>query len=373
MIMSPRLGIIDFNPIQYRTPLYQRLAIRGNVELDVLFLSDHGYHANIDPGFGVAVAWDIDLLSGYSHRFLTTVDHKIGISRQATTLTRWIRSQQVVVIHGYVNPWMLLAMSVCHRYKVPYLLRGESHPQGQSTGIRRLVRNAIARAAVSASAGCLAIGQLNENFYRHYGARCITFAPYSVDDRRFACTPQLERSELLEHWGLDQSTRVIMFCGKLISRKRPLDLAAAIHLVPDKVTTMFVGDGSMADLIRTSLEPGSGVVTGFVNQSELPAYFHAADILVLPSEAEPWGLVVNEAMAAGTLPVVSDRVGAAPDLVRGIGEVYPCGDVTALAKALSRALVKTEDPKIRERVRQHVARYSLDTTAAGFEEATLAV
>jgi glycosyltransferase involved in cell wall biosynthesis len=367
--MRPRLGVLDFNPIQYHTPLYQRLAERGNLELDVLFLSDYGYRISVDPGFGVPVAWNIDLLSGYSHRFLTPAEHPGGILRKARALTRWIRSQDIIVVHGYANHWMLFTMAVCRSQKIPYLMRGDSHPQGRSDGIRRQLRNAIAHITVSASAGCLAIGRLNDEFYRQYGARRVTFAPFSVDNDRFARTPHLERSELLALLGLDGDRRVIMFCGKLVPHKRPLDLAAAVQLLPDKVSTVFVGDGFLAGRVRALLEPGSGVVTGFVNQSELPSYFHAADILVLPSETEPWGLVVNEAMAAGTLPVVSDRVGAAPDLVYGIGEIYPCGDVTGLASALNRALAKVEDLQIRDEVRRHVSRYSLDLTAAGFEEA----
>jgi glycosyltransferase involved in cell wall biosynthesis len=373
MTGCPRLGVIDFHPIQYRTPLYQRLAKRGNVQLDVLFLSDYGYRAAIDPGFGVQVAWNIDLLSGYSHQFLTTTEHLVRIDRQLRTLIRWLRSQDAVIVYGYVKPWMLFAMVACRSLRIPYIMRGESHPRGQSAGIRRHLRNAVARKAVSASANTLAIGQLNKDFYLQYGARRVTFAPYSVDDERFAHTPQIGRSALLARWGLKDRRRVIIFCGKLIPRKRPLDLAAAVRLLPNEVTTIFVGDGTMAECVQAALRPGSGVVTGFVNQSELPSYFHAADILVLPSEAEPWGLVINEAMAAGTLPVVSDRVGAAPDLVRGIGEVYPCGDVTALAVALSRALARVDEPDIRYQVRRHVARYSLDFTAVGFEEAAQAV
>ena len=371
--MRPKLGVLDFNPIQYRTPLYQRLAERGNVEIDVLFLTDHGYLAGLDPGFGVPVAWNIDLLSGYCHQFLTSIGRPVGIRTQIRALTRWVRSQDAVIIYGYVKPWMLLAMAVCRSQGIPYLMRGESHPRGQSAGIRRRLRSVVVRRVVSASAGGLAIGQLNEEFYRQHGARHVTYAPYSVDDERFARTPPVGRSELLARWGLDGSGGVIMFCGKLIPRKRPLDLVAAVRQLPREVTTLFVGDGSMAEVVRSSLRPGSGVVTGFVNQSELPSYFHAADILVLPSESEPWGLVVNEAMAAGALPVVSDRVGAGPDLVRGIGEVYPCGDVTSLAAALSRALAKVEQPGIRERVRCYAARYSLDSTAAAFEQATVAV
>ena len=94
-----------------------------------------------------------------------------------------------------------------------------------------------------------------------------------------------------------------------------------------------------------------------------------ADILVLPSEHEPWGVVVNEAMAAGVIPVVSDRVGAAPDLVVGVGQVYPCGDTARLAEALSRALDLVGQPETCDRVRSRVAQYNLEHTAIGFEVA----
>ena len=67
----PRFGVVDFNPVQYRTPLYQLITRRARVELDVLFLTDDGHSAYIDPGFGVPVSWDIDLLSGYEYQFLT--------------------------------------------------------------------------------------------------------------------------------------------------------------------------------------------------------------------------------------------------------------------------------------------------------------
>ena len=268
---------------------------------------------------------------------------------------------------------MLLAALLCRTRRVPYLLRGDSVLQGKATGLRRHLRNAVARAVVSASAAGLAIGQLNEEFYRHYGASRIIWAPYSVDDERFAGPPQISRCELLSRWNLDAHKPVILFCGKLSPRKRPLDLCAAAKALAYDVNVLFVGDGVLADEVRACLPPGTGAITGFINQSELPAYYHAADVIVLPSEWEPWGLVVNEAMAAGVLPVVSDRVGAAPDLVVGVGEVYPCGDTARLAAALDRALSLVNNPETRNRVRQHAARYCLSRTATGFEQAALAV
>ena len=360
------------HPIQYYAPLYQRLASRGQVQLDVLHLRDTGSRLGVDPEFGVPVAWDIDLLSGYEHGFLNGSRHRAGKPGAMGRLVLWLRSHEVVVIHGYSDPWMLFAAAACRAMGVPFLLHGMSAPEGSSTGIRRRVRDGIARAVVSSSAGGLALGKLNWAFYVKYGAPRIFFTPTSVDDERFARAPGVGRSELLARWGLDDTAPVIMFCGKLVPRKRPLDLVAAASSLGREVITIFVGDGVLAGQVRASLRPGRGVVTGFVNQAELPSYYHAADILVLPSYHEPWGRVVNEAMATGALPVVSDRVGAAPDLVDGIGEVFPCGDVTALTEALRRALGRLGDPGISDQVRRRVARYSIDITAAGFEQAALA-
>jgi len=347
--MRPRLGVIAYGPIQYHTPLYQRLAQRGNVELDVLYLSDIGHRSTIDPEFGVPVAWDIDLLSGYTHKFMTSGGRSTSVARKAQKLVRWLPSHDAVVVNGYTSGWMLSAMALCRARNIPYLLRASSHPRGLSTGARRCIRQVGTRLIVAASYGGLSMGHLNEEFYHQNHARRVVFAPNSVDDQRFACPPSLRRAELLARWGLKDDKPVVIYCGKLYPGKRPLDLVAAINLLPGEV------------------------VTGFVNQSELPAYYHAADILVLPSEVEMWGLVINEGMAAGALPVVSDRVGCAPDLVSGIGEVYPCGDVPRLAAALARALVAVEDPETRRRMREHAERYSLEHTAEGFEQAAFAV
>ena len=90
------------------------------------------------------------------------------------------------------------------------------------------------------------------------------------------------------------------------------------------------------------------VFTGFVNQSELPALYAASDVFVLPSEHEPWGLAVNEAMCAGLPVVVSREVGCVADLVRdGVNGYTPAaGDIEGLARALRRLI---EDEGLRQR------------------------
>ena len=369
--MRPRLGVLAYWPIQYHSPLYQRLAARGKVDLDVIYLSDKGHRTEMEPLFGVPIKWDIDLVSGYRHEFLETGELRVSVARRAHHLERWISKQDAVVINGYSHPLMLLAMTICRLRGTPILLRASSHPGSNQGGIRSQARKILTRQVVAGTSVGLSMGILNDAFYRQNNARRIIFAPNSVDDGRFARQPEITRAQILARWGLDDNIPVIIYCGKLYPLKRPLDIVEAAKLLPEKATLLFVGDGVLADQVRASLPPRLGAVTGFINQSELPAYYHAADILVLASESETWGLVINEAMAAGVLPVASDRVGAVPDLVEGVGEVYACGDVSGLAAALERALERVRDPGTRDLVRRHAARYCLDLTVQGFEEAAL--
>ena len=149
----PRLGVLALHPIQYYAPLYQRLASRGQVRLDVLHLRDTGSRLDLDPGFGVPVAWNVDLLSGYEYGFLNGSRRWAGGLGATGRLVRWLRSHEVVVINGYSDPWMLFAAAACRTMGVPFLLHGHSAPEGFSTGIRRRLRDGVARAVVSSSAG----------------------------------------------------------------------------------------------------------------------------------------------------------------------------------------------------------------------------
>jgi glycosyltransferase involved in cell wall biosynthesis len=110
---------------------------------------------------------------------------------------------------------------------------------------------------------------------------------------------------------------------------------------------VIVGDGEeRGALERQAKENGlEGVrFCGFRNQSELPGFFDLATVFVLPSQHEPWGLIVNEVMNAARAVIVSDDVGCQPDLIEdGVeGCVFPAGDVAALTDALRRVLATPE-------------------------------
>ena len=145
------------------------------------------------------------------------------------------------------------------------------------------------------------------------------------------------RHKIFNSYGLPIDAIVFGFFGKIYSGKGVMDLLRAYErLNGDRAALICVGDGSD----RTKLERYVRArrirnvrFTGFVNQSGLPRLYGITDVLVLPSRAENWGLVVNEAMACGCAVLVSDACGCAPDLVQeGVnGFTFPAGNVNALA------------------------------------------
>jgi Glycosyl transferases group 1 len=367
----PRLGVLATHVIQYQAPLYQELARRAQVNLEVAFLSQQGTRPYRDPGFGVTVAWDVDLLGGY--RSIVLEHESVGGKAMSLfALCNWLRKQDVVVLHGYADPEMLLAAVTCRAFRLPYLLRGDSRPETAAIGWRRLARHLLASFTVTGAAGALPIGLLNTAFYDRYGSIPHFRAPYSVDNDRFRATSNAMRSmrtERLRSLGLDPSRPTAVFSGKLTPRKRPLDAVHAIGRCQGKLNLLMLGDGPLREEVREFERQLPVRCLGFINQADLPGWYASGDILVLPSEKEPWGLVVNEGMACGLVPVVSDAVGCAPDLVDGVGEIVPVGNIDELASALLKAAGDT--PARRERVRHRLERYTIAETAQGYEQAAL--
>jgi glycosyltransferase involved in cell wall biosynthesis len=173
----------------------------------------------------------------------------------------------------------------------------------------------------------------------------ISLTPYTVDNTWWKAQSALtDRQAVRAKWGAARDQPVILFCAKLQPWKRPMDLlqAFAQAALPGSLL-VFAGEGSQraeleAEVVRRGLQQRVKFL-GFVNQSQLPALYSAADLMVLPSIYEPFAVVVNEAMCCGCPVIVSDQVGAALDLVVPVNPdfVFPAGDVPALANILRSA------------------------------------
>ncbi len=359
-----RVAYLVSHPIQYQAPLLARIAADPAIELEVFFesaISLSGYH---DPGFGRQVAWDTPLLEGYDHRFLPT----LGSNRRLGNLWPWpyglIRALQrgrfdALWVHGYARPHHLLAMAAAKALGLTVLLRDEVWDRGRprQPGLRQTARRGVVALVARLADGFLAIGSHNAAHYRGWGvpdARLFAM-PYAVDDAAFAAKAAAaapQQAALRAELGIG-ARPVVLFVGKLMGRKRPLDALEALAgldgpaLARDPVL-VIAGDGALRGAVErriAELELHARVrLLGFRNQGELPALYGLAEVLIIPSETEPWGLVVNEAMAAGTAVLASDEVGSAADLVRDgeTGYVVPVGDTAALSARLGDLLA---DPR----------------------------
>jgi glycosyltransferase involved in cell wall biosynthesis len=263
----------------------------------------------------------------------------------------------------------------------PYMIRGESRADYEVTmprGRRMLKRCSVGPLVRGASA-CLAIGIFNKKFYQDYAVQeeRIVMAPYSVDNDFFQMGDHERRDvrvRVLSELGMDPTKPTVLFAAKMVTWKRPEDVLLACQNLKSEVNILMVGAGPiLADLKSRYAVTTNIAFLGFLNQQALRNYYAAADVFVLPSDFEPWGLGVNEAMAAGCYPIVSSAVGCAPDLVEpSTSALFPPGDVDKLAQLLGEAIEQLGDREWAVRCRGVIDAHGIESTARGIELGTLA-
>jgi glycosyltransferase involved in cell wall biosynthesis len=159
-----------------------------------------------------------------------------------------------------------------------------------------------------------------------------------------------------------------------------LDLLAAYRQLPanlrEQIGLVFAGDGPLRaelELLARDVYPGMVHFAGFVDRNDLALYYGLAECLVLPTYTDPWGLVINEAMACG-LPVICTNVaGCAADLVQSNGRIVDPGSDSQLCHAMIEIAC---DPVLRDGMSAKseavIREYSPEAWATGIVEAAYA-
>lgn len=346
-----RLAWLATHPIQYQVPLLRAIAAAEGVELTAFYFSDFSTRAYMDAEFGRAVAWDTPLLEGYRYEFVPSrkpVDSTSFAQPQISGLGEILspRRFDAVMVQGWSHYGYVEAAWRAHRAGLRVLLRCEATDHvTASVGLKRHLREALVRFLFRRVDRFLAIGSHNRAFYLKRGVspERIGAMPYCVDNDLFRSRAEAADVASLRHeLGLDARRPVILYASKLTRRKHADDLLAAYRRLGEaRPYLLVVGDGEL----RASLEHEAADLPdvrflGFRNQTELAADYALADIFVLPSVDETWGLVINEAMNASCAIVATDQVGSAADLVHNgkNGFVVPARDIGALSSALAATL-----------------------------------
>jgi glycosyltransferase involved in cell wall biosynthesis len=346
-----KLALLTEIPAPYRIPLFNAMGDRDGVDFRVLFLAER------DPRRGY---YEL-------HRDEWRFDHRFLPGRSVRRGGRWMvlncgvvhelrRFQpDAVGVGGWHEPAFWLALAYCRARRVPLLVWIESTARDARSDAApvRLARNAMIRGA----AGAFVPGTASREYASALG----------VPDDRIGVAPNagdpLFESAAVERSGRESCT--FLYAGRLDAEKGLDVLLRAFATVPGEL--VIAGSGTEEDRLR-ALAPERVRFAGPVDRDELVPFYAEADVFVLPSRSEPWGMVLNEAAAAGLPLVATEEVGAARDLIEdGVnGFIVPAGDEDALAEALRRLAA---DPALRAaagaRSRELARRFTPEAWAEG--------
>jgi glycosyltransferase involved in cell wall biosynthesis len=357
------------SPLPYHTPILNQLAAR--VDLRVIYMSRTHPLAGGGPDSGAHVeAW------GEPPRFRHEFHRSVAVRSLRTDFrtqlsfgvsARLERARPDVVLFSSWGPLMLepLAWRLVRRRRT--VMWAESTA---SSGLLRGRLSQLARREILKRVdGFVANGTQAADFLDGMGVareRVIV-----------SCLPsalRLPASEAAESG--TASVRRFIFVGRLVARKRPLELIAAFRSmladVPDAHLTI-VGNGPLMEEARQAAASAGGSIT-FLGRQEGPDLADAllqADALVLPAVREVWGLVVNEALAAGLFVIATDEVGSAHDLLDPTsGAILPADDPEVLRAALiDAAHTQRADGSARTERARRVRHCTPDAFAAAIERA----
>ena len=332
---------------------------REDVNLTVIYCSKHGLAGEMDIGFGVPVKWDVPLLGGYKSIFLKNYALRPNVYGMWGLINLGIISylyktpKSVLVVHGWGYGTNILALIFGKLFGHTVCMRGDN-PVNQE--LRRSKRGIRSRKFKFSSFifrfvdYFLYVGKENKAFYQFYGVpeNKLIFTPHAVNNESFSenykrLVPRKE--ELKKALGLPVGKKVILYSGKYIVEKRPLDLLNAYlkSNMLDDASLVFMGEGSLRKPMENFIAKHklkNAYLTGFVNQSKVSEYYAIADVLVMCSDSETWGLSVNEAMNFHLPLILSDLTSCSKDLLAEgeNGFLFKAGDVQTLSKLLHKAL-----------------------------------
>ncbi len=339
--MSSRLVIISEIIAPYRIPVFNALARRPEVELHVIFLSEN------DPAFRQWRVYKDEIK--FSYEVLPSWRYRLG--KFSILLNRRMRraldrTQPDVVLCGgynYLSSWQAAYWARTNR--VPFILWSESTVFDRRQNYR--ATEFIKQYFLRMCSAFVVPGKSSAHYLVSLGIaeRCIFTAPNAVDNSLFSRWADAARcNELAVRSRHRLPERYLLYVGRLIKEKGTFDLLQAYAQLPaqmrQELALVFAGSGAQdVELAKraSQIRPGTVKFLDFVHRDELAEVYALADALILPTHSDPWGLVVNEAMACG-LPIITTTVaGCALDLVRhgSNGFLVDPGDVPGLCLAMT--------------------------------------
>lgn len=340
-----KLAIVSTHAIQYNAPLFRRLAARPGIELKVFYTRSEHRRQVADREFGRTISWDIPLLEGYEYQWEENISRRQFGSFFSVINPDLIRdleafSPDAIWVFGW-NHYSHFKVMRYFKGRIPIWFRGDSTLQERRSWWRKRLRLAVLRRVYRHVDLAFYVGSENRRYYAACGLspEQLVFAPHAIDNERFMLDSE-EREKAAAEWrrqlGFADSELVILYAGKFTSGKCVVPLLNEYlrhrRGRPDSVLRLLlVGNGSREDELRSLGGVDAGVVfLPFQNQSIMPLVYRLADVMILPTASDSWGLVVNEAMACCRAVIVARQAGCACDLVRSGNFIFDSEDPAGL-------------------------------------------
>jgi glycosyltransferase involved in cell wall biosynthesis len=315
-------------PSFHQDGLFNALSRSDEIELRVVFARE----TTIDRQ---ELGWTA-AARDYSHRILP--DH---LKIWSAVRLAWSERDRLHIVNGiWAEPSFAAALSVLGLAGSRVVVYAEAPDCRQAqTGVRAFFRRTFARWVAKRVLGFLAVSRFAEQFYTQLGFARERVYPFGYFQTPNACTGSFPDPAPA------QSTEVI-FVGQLIPRKGVDLLLEAIRPLFGEHPNLFlslIGDGAESRSLQNSARAlGIAAAVNFegtVSSNRIQSRLASADVLVLPSRWDGWGMVVNEALSAGVPVIASDHCGAADLVQHGVnGYVFRSEDVEDLRGCLRRFL-----------------------------------
>ncbi|HSZ64344.1 MAG TPA: glycosyltransferase family 4 protein [Terriglobales bacterium] len=375
---SIRLVILTEIIAPYRIPVFNALARQPEVDLHVIFLAETNATLRQWRVYKDEIAFSYQVLPSRRWRFH---GNELLINWGLTSALN--KADPHVIICGgynYAASWRSLLWA--RRRRVRFVLWSESNRYDARRGSRWV--ESLKIYFVKRCDGFVVPGKSSFEYLRALGspASSISTAPNAVDNDLFAnysAAVRLHAGEFREK--LKLPSRFILFVGRLVPEKGVFDLLEAYAKLDScarsEVGLVFAGDGvSRAELTEKAkrINPGTVCFPGFAQREDLAGFYALADVLVLPTHSDPWGLVVNEAMACGLPIVVTSVAGCSASLVENgwNGYVVPPRDSEQLSEAIDSVVRQSElRQQMCARSLERIRNYSPEACATGLAAAAI--
>lgn len=338
-----RILIVNNIPAPYFNPLFARLDQERDWSLRVCYTSSW----NRDAGWveqPVAETAYQTIILDRRHPLLTRCLGS-SIAAGASLLLEFRKEQpDYVISYGYTLVPQFIAIVWSAMTRTKFAVVGDSNIYSDlSSGWRRRIKRLWLGRVIRWASALIAIGTSNRRFWERYGAGTeqLFEARYAVDNGHFAHAVETQTAatqQLRARLGLSGEP-VFLFVGRLVSRKNVDLIVRAVKELPnEKLALLIVGDGEQREALEELAASDKRIVfLGTLQADELALCYAIAEVLVLPARNEPWGLVVNEAMAGGLAIIAHEHCGAAVDLVASDnGVTLSSFEVKELASAMQR-------------------------------------